>query len=127
MNHRLYSFVGGNMGEWTVLSTRTIVGDALPAVERVVFVRGPVLEEPQGAKWVLRGITSHARYVTRSEKEALVSKQAAIGRPGSSLAALIPIRKSAAWWELTQDERRAIFEEQSKHNLLSPNEPWHYH
>ncbi|WP_189695630.1 chlorite dismutase family protein, partial [Staphylococcus aureus] len=27
---------------------------------------------------------------------------------------LIPIRKNAAWWELTQDERRSVFE-QSKH------------
>ena len=28
---------------------------------------------------------------------------------------MIPIRKSAAWWALAQDERRAIFEEQSRH------------
>jgi hypothetical protein len=30
-------------------------------------------------------------------------------------AALIPIRKSDAWWAMTQDERRAVFEEQSQH------------
>ena len=28
---------------------------------------------------------------------------------------LIPIRKTEAWWALAQDERRAIFEEQSRH------------
>jgi chlorite dismutase len=28
---------------------------------------------------------------------------------------LIPIRKSDAWWELAQDERRAIFEGRSAH------------
>ena len=33
----------------------------------------------------------------------------------ASCAALIPIRKSAAWWELTQEERRRIFEDKSHH------------
>jgi hypothetical protein len=28
---------------------------------------------------------------------------------------MIPITKSAAWWELAQDERRAIFEDKSQH------------
>ena len=32
--------------------------------------------------------------------------------------ALLPIRKSAVWWALAQDERRAIFEEQSAHIAL---------
>jgi len=31
------------------------------------------------------------------------------------MAALIPIRKSPAWWALPQDERRAIFEQRSRH------------
>src|SRR5690349_7262702 len=33
----------------------------------------------------------------------------------SSDLALIPIRKSAAWWALAHDERRKIFEERSHH------------
>ena len=36
-------------------------------------------------------------------------------RPEATCAALIPIRKSAAWWELAQDERREILETNSKH------------
>ncbi|MGH2707091.1 MAG: chlorite dismutase family protein, partial [Actinomycetota bacterium] len=28
---------------------------------------------------------------------------------------LIPIRKSEAWWGLSQDERQAIFEDRSRH------------
>ncbi len=40
-------------------------------------------------------------------------------RPQATQAALIPIRKSAAWWGLAQDERRAIFEEQSRHITIS--------
>ena len=31
------------------------------------------------------------------------------------MAALIPIRKTAAWWNLAQDERRNIFERKSHH------------
>ena len=36
-------------------------------------------------------------------------------RPGSTCAALIPIRKNAAWWALTQQERRDILEARSRH------------
>lgn len=118
MNPRLFSFVGGSTGEWSVISAEAISGDPLPVVERVDFVTGAVSELPGEAKWILRGVTSNARYTTRGEKDALVQKQAALGRPESTLAALIPIRKSAKWWELTQDERREIFEEQSKHNAI---------
>jgi hypothetical protein len=115
VNPRLFSFVGGTAGGWTVVSARAVVGDPLPAVERLDIVAGAVAALPGGAKWVLRGVTSNDRYVTRSEKEALVKKQAALGRPESTHAALIPIRKSAKWWALTQDERRAVFEEKSRH------------
>ena len=31
---------------------------------------------------------------------------------------MIPIRKSEAWWDLAQDERRAVFEETSHHTLI---------
>lgn len=115
---RLFSFVGGSLGGWSVVSANAIVGDPLPVVDRLDFVTGGVGVAPAGAKWVLRGVTSNARYTTRSEKESLVKKQASLGRPAATLAALIPIRKSAQWWELTQDERREIFEERSRHTAV---------
>jgi hypothetical protein len=118
VNPRLFSFVGGSGGGWSVVAAKAIVGDPLPVVDRVDFVSGAVAKLPEGAKWVLRGVTSNTRYITRAEKDALVKKQAALGRPDSTLAALIPIRKSAKWWELSQDERREIFEEKSKHNAV---------
>jgi chlorite dismutase len=68
--------------------------------------------------WSLRGITSNERYVTRDEKNQLMAKQQGLGRAEASCAALIPLRKNAAWWALTQDERRRIFEEQSRHNQI---------
>jgi hypothetical protein len=61
----------------------------------------------------------HARYVERSEKGPLDAASPKLGREEAKLGALIPIRKSAAWWSLPQDERRAIFEGRSKHIELS--------
>jgi len=69
--------------------------------------------------WVLRGVTSNDRYVNRAERSELVSRQEPLGRAGSTPAALIPIRKSEAWWDLAQDERRRIFEESSHHIVPS--------
>ena len=71
-----------------------------------------------GAAWVLHGVTSNERYVTRPEKEQLLAKQQGLGRPEADCAVLIPIRKNANWWAMTQDERRKIFEEQSHHTQI---------
>jgi chlorite dismutase len=115
VNPRLFSFVAGKRGDWSVVSAKAIVGAPLPAAERLDIVAGAVAALPDGTAWILRGVTSNERYVTRIEKDALVGKQAALGRADSTHAALIPIRKNAAWWALTQDERRALFEEKSRH------------
>jgi len=48
-------------------------------------------------------------------KLQLEAVQAGLGRAEATRAALIPITKSAAWWDLPRDERRAIFEERSHH------------
>jgi chlorite dismutase len=111
---RLFSFVGGDAGPWVVVRSAAVVGAPLPAASRVEVVAGA---GPEGAAaaWVLRGVVSNERYVTRAEKDALVREQPPLGRPEALCAALIPIKKSAAWWALTQDERRAIFEERSAH------------
>ena len=114
-NPRLFAFVGGTAGAWAVTSAKAVAGDALPAVERIDIVNAAVPAPPAGAKWVLRGVTSNERYATRPEKVQLAAKQAALGRPAATHAALIPIRKNTKWWALTQDERRAIFEERSQH------------
>jgi hypothetical protein len=118
VNPRLFSFLGGKAGGWSVIAAKAIVGDPLPAVDRLDIVHGAVAALPEGARWLLRGVTSNERYVTRAEKARLVKKQAALGRPEATHAALIPIRKNAKWWALTQEERRAIFEEASHHIRL---------
>ena len=73
---------------------------------------------PSDAAWVLRGVTSNERYATRAEKAELLAKQPGLDWPEADRAVLIPIGKNAKWWALTQDERRAIFEEQSHHTQI---------
>lgn len=112
---RLFSFIGGLQGKWKVTEVRTVTGESLPVTPRLDIVAGEAVVLPSDAKWLLRGIISNERYVTRAEKVALVAKQEGLGRPGSTMAALIPLRKTAAWWAMTQDERREIFEARSRH------------
>jgi len=104
-------FAGGDEGAWQITRLAAVVGEPLAAVPRVAIVRGP---QP-AATWMLRGVSGHARYVERREKSTLDAVSPPLGRPDATRAALIPIRKSAAWWALPQDERRAIFEERSHH------------
>lgn len=112
---RLFSFIGSDTGSWRVQRIDCLAGEPIPAVAAVSVAAGPVPATTPDASWLLRGITSNERYVEREEKSALVAKQEGLGREASTRAALIPIRKNAAWWALTQDERRRVFEAQSRH------------
>jgi hypothetical protein len=114
-NPRLFTFIGGDSGAWQVIARKTVIGEPLPTVKRLDIVIGEVKELPENALWKLSGVTSNERYTTRAEKDQLAAKQVTIGRPEATHAAMIPIRKSAKWWSMTQDERRAIFEETSHH------------
>jgi hypothetical protein len=106
-------FVGSKTGTWKVERIRRVTGDTLPAAERVEVHAG----SPSGLRgdWVLQGVAGHVRYVERREKGELDAASPPLGRSGATRAALIPIRKSAEWWGLPQDERRAIFEGRSRH------------
>ena len=114
LGDRLVRFVGGKTGMWRVLAIRLVQGDGLPQAERVAVCRGDE-PSPLEPRWTLSGVISNIRYVERPEQQELTLKQAPLGRSEATLAALIPIRKTAAWWNLTQEERRDIFEEKSHH------------
>src|SRR6516164_3083541 len=111
----LVTFVAGASGPWGIDQLATVIGDGLPAAERLAVLEGSEVPAPTEAGWVLRGVTSNERYTNRSEADALAAGQQGLFRPQATRAALIPIRKTEAWWALAQDERRAIFEEQSRH------------
>lgn len=111
---RVFRFSGGASGRYRVLGSRAVCGDGLETVPWLALTEGP--STPDAAcRWSLQGIVSNERYVTRLERERLVSLQAGLGRASARHGALIPIRKNPAWWALTQEERRAIFEDRSQH------------
>ena len=93
---RLFTFFGGQTGNWSITDTRTIVGDPWTPAAKLKVVNGAV-SDMGGANWQLRGVISNERYVTRPDKNALVNRQEGLGRPDAVYAALIPIRKNAAW------------------------------
>lgn len=113
-NSRLFCFAAAESGDWRVMRMETIAGALLPRTPYLQVHVGESDAAVQGA-WTLRGVTSNERYVTQAEKSNLAARQQGLGRMTSTCAALIPIRKSAAWWALPQDERRRIFEERSAH------------
>jgi chlorite dismutase len=113
------SFVGGSEGDWQVTSTACLRGDPIASATRLSRVAG--LDDHPGTVWQLRSFTSNLRYTTSAEKTMLDAKSAPLGRPDSVCGALIPIRKSASWWTLAQDERRQIYEERSRHTSIGLN------
>jgi len=110
----LVTFSAGLIGTWSVDTTTAVVGAPLAPAARLEITTGPVADDVDAA-WTLRGFTSNERYVERDERAALVAVQEGLGRPAATSAALIALRKSPAWWDLTQDERRDILETRSHH------------
>jgi hypothetical protein len=115
MSTRLFSFRGGNTGHWRVADMETRAGAPLPAASRLEIASSAEAPSDPPASWVLRGITSNERYVERGERTEIVAQQLELGRPETTRAALIAIRKNDAWWALTQDERLNIFKAKSHH------------
>ena len=118
---RLFTFTGGDTGAWRVIRMESMLGEALTSVKRLEVISGRLPGSQTGWHWSLYGTTSNERYVTRAEKDQLVARQPLIGRAQANCAALIPIRKTAEWWALPQDERRKIFEESSRHIQIGLN------
>jgi chlorite dismutase len=117
MNNR-YTFVGGKQGKWQVTEIRRFVGSGLEPVERLNVVNRVITELPADSSWVLQSFVSNIRYSKRDELTNLRAIQPELNRSDASIAVLIPIKKSIQWWEMAQDERRAIFEEESHHTAV---------
>ncbi len=108
------SFVAGAEGPWAIDCVDAVAGESLAGAQclRVVEERRAA---PEACAWSIAGTTSNLRYTTAAEAETLAAVQEGLGRPLARQAAMIPIRKSEAWWALPQDERRSIIQEQSRH------------
>lgn len=108
-------FQAGSSGTWRIERIAAVIGASLPDAGYLNVHEGPHSAIVDTTAWTLKGFTSNTRYTTRDEVTRLAARQEGLGRPEAMCAALIPIRKTAAWWAMAQDERRAIIEEQSHH------------
>ncbi|MBP6180335.1 chlorite dismutase family protein [Flavobacterium sp.] len=114
MNTTIFDFTGDHAGEWKVTSMVTLKGESIESVSHIKKISSSLVSSKKGI-WTLKGIVSNLRYTEKEDKDKLVAVQEDLGRSEATLAALIPIRKSEAWWNLAQDERRKIMENKSKH------------
>lgn len=103
----LTQFVGTDQGQWRITSIAAFRGESLPQAQ-FLAIDGDIGR--QAAAWALRGAGSNLRYTTAHERSMLQAKQQGLGRPSATRAALIPIRKTAEWWAMAQDERRGVYE-----------------
>lgn len=110
-----YHYIGGSSGQWRVTQMITHSGPALKAVSYMDVVNGTLEKLPWGTSWVLNGVISNTRYVTREEVEPAGKRNVRSFGGEASCAAMIAIRKSPQWWKLAQEKRREIVEEQSQH------------
>ncbi len=111
------TFIAGATGLWRIERIHTVLGESLPEAARLDRVENE--SPPTGTfRWTLRGVTSNTRYTNLSERSQLEAVQEGLNRSSAKRAALIPIRKTREWWDLPQDERRAIFEARSSHISL---------
>ena len=115
---RIDAFIAGTTGAWRIRRTEAIAGTGLDMASHLRVVHGSTGGPFPDCTWLLRGAASHARYATRSELTRLAEVQPGLGRPEATMAVMIPISKSAPWWDLAQDERRAIFDESSHHTQI---------
>lgn len=109
-------FIAGASGAWQIDDIAPVRGAPLAMAPRLAVVEANTTQGGHHtcAGWRLQGVASNTRYATRREVHQLAAVQEDLGRPQATRAALIPIRKSAAWWALAQDERRSVIE-QSHH------------
>jgi chlorite dismutase len=108
------SFAAGAAGEWTISTMTAVRGDGLDGATRLARIEPPRPSDLSAVAWNLRGVAGHERYVERAERAALAASPP-LRRTAATCAALIPIRKSEAWWDLPQDERHAILGARSRH------------
>ena len=111
-------FAAGDSGNWDIRAISCLSGPGFPIASRLEIFEGEAAHITRPCIWQLPGITSHQRYTTALEARKLATVQPPLGRPTATRAALIPIRKTAGRWRMAQDERRAIYEERSRHTSI---------
>jgi hypothetical protein len=90
----LVSFIASGQGAWRIERIDTIVGESLPAADRLEVVESPSPSLSVAPAWVLRGVTSNVRYTNRLELDALQQSQEPLNRPLASKRGVASIQKT---------------------------------
>lgn len=117
---------GGNrIDRYFVQEIRSIRGEAPPGIRpgkglariesRMPIPLGTGADGDSRDRFCLRGVMQHLHYTGRSEREELERISRAEPGPGETVAVLIPIGKSMAWWGMSQDERQVLFRKTDRH------------
>jgi hypothetical protein len=107
---------------YRIESVRTLLGTPLAGLEpgaelyRIESIAGP----PPGSGELL-GVTQHLGYQTAAER---VEPAPPLPPGGTAQAVIIPISKSAAWWDLAHDQRNAAFRDQAPRGHLHVGRPY---
>jgi hypothetical protein len=82
-------------------------GSTLVRVETAAKLTVPT--EAKALMLLLQGVPQHLEYMTKAQRDKLSSRPE-FPPSRDTVAVIIPIRKSSAWWALAHDERRIHFE-----------------
>ncbi len=108
------AFAGGSEGLWRIDGILAAKGESLPPAARLRVFQGDAAHGAEG-RWVLRAAVGTDDDATQAAPAVPAARQAPLGRPEARCAALIAVRRSAAWWALGDDERRSVIEKRSAH------------
>ena len=103
-----------SVGIWAVQDMVRIKGEVLPSIP---YADMSSQTSHSSAAWSLSGVGSNLRYTAVAERTTLQARQAALGRENAHYSVLIPIKKSASWWAMAQDERLAIYARSEHTNI----------
>lgn len=67
------------------------------------------MAEESKAKLLFQGVPQHLQYTTADQRKTLLASRAELPASKDTVAVIIPIRKSPAWWALAHDERQTHF------------------
>lgn len=109
-----YSFIAGDRGSWEVVSVSPVVGETLEPVPFMDVRNEYVMNLPVDFRWLLRGVTGSRRQVDSVRQSSVMSAQPQLGRRKATCAALIPVRKKQAWWDMAHEERCRLCEAKSR-------------
>ena len=110
----LFQYIGGATGSWRITDVTTLSGSPLKPATHVEITTSESYRLPGRTAWVLRGVARNTRFFTREERFPAASSRFLSNSMEASCAALIPIRKSAEWWNLAAEDRQEMIAHRSR-------------